>query len=448
MIFSLSAILLSQSLVWAQNSSEQDIIPPPEEPAVEAPKQEEPAAEAPKEEEKKPLSAESPRVKVKRVSKKPVAKVTKVKVVKKPSKPKIPKPSKNYRPVIQLPRSFPLNATQRKWKNPPPKFEVETLAPSKTSRRIWLEEYLAEESLEPIAEVTEVEEGLLTAGPGQYIYIESEQSLALGDQLYAYREATLDFGLFTSPTWVRNLANVQITEILDNDGDRLYKGVVQGAVDRVSASDLLVRGRMPSTEFAAIGQRASVRAEVIADPGNRPRSLGLLGTYIFLDGGAEAGLQENQILSIMANPLTRNSESKYNLPTGAIALIKVVKVTSSFATALVVAQKDVVFPGDYTGSADQFEIDDRVVSSRQIIDISDDAGLTDEWAPFRPYMGIPIPSGDEEEARKIRLAADRVEEPKVETPKVEKPAGDSSGEEIPEPSSDDPAEFVSPGDGE
>ena len=133
------------------------------------------------------------------------------------------------------------------------------------------------------------------------------------------------------------------------------------------------------------------------------RRWGTIATFIFLEGGMDEGFAPNQILSVMANPFSRNPNSKYEVSPRAVALIKIVRVAEDYSTALVLASRDAIRVGDYTASPDQFLEFARFVRSLEVVDITDPNSVSDPWEPFRPFMSEPVPLSDYEKARRIPL---------------------------------------------
>jgi hypothetical protein len=323
--------------------------------------------------------------------------------VTRPARPVIPPPTRYYRPVIDLPTTFTVHPAQTE-KRVVPQVEIEERERRQLNSKVIVEDYIVEEAFEPVAVVTEFDDANKTAAPGHIAFLEADEPLSIGDELYAYREVETDLDGGGDPIIVLSVATVRIVRIFDNDGDPLYKGLIVNGIRQLEIGDQLVRAPLPRVDLKTPGNPTNVRADVVIDEANHRRRLGNYDKFIFLNKGSEDGLSEGALLSVLANPQSRNMSSKYNLPTRSVALIRVVKVSPNYATALVLSAKDAIYAGDYTDSPERFDPVANPVPPRKIIDITDEA--SDEWAVFRPFMNIPIPLTDEQEARRVPLFND------------------------------------------
>lgn len=261
-------------------------------------------------------------------------------------KPEIPDPKQRTKPLRKLPGSFVQLQVQQKGfnragvqiiKNPPIKEEPISFLPC----------YLSDSKPTSVGEIQDIEGSELTASHGQYVVINGRRPMQMGEKLSLL--AVRDDGIFSKGYIIDVGGIVEIVDTIDAD-KKLFKGHIIGAIAPIPKGATVSEEPLPKIDATFSGPRSSIRAKILG--GEFERRRGAFGEFgvVFLDLGQEAGIRMGDLLSISRegeSGLSRNLEGYENRPIG---VLKVVRVESKYATAIVVQALEEISTGDVTGA--------------------------------------------------------------------------------------------------
>ncbi len=142
--------------------------------------------------------------------------------------------------------------------------------------------------------------------------------------------------------------------------ENTYRGMIVFCDLPVRLGDSVKSGKLITrSNFEAVGPMSPVAARIINGEANKRAILGL-HNIVYLDKGAEDGLQVGSLLYVLKNIETRNEDTLLKFDSRPIGIIKTVEVEPHVATAVIVTEKDGIRPGDMT----QLEVPDKSESPK------------------------------------------------------------------------------------
>ena len=264
----------------------------------------------------------------------------------------IPPPREQVRPVQKIPdvfrKSKAISADRYGIKG----VSMDLRPPAKPQHPIMVDTFIYDESVSNypgrIGYVLESEDSKELLGLNDILYIQSEESLKLGEELTVMDEKySINKGfIFASSSVIGYLARVRVTDILDDNRYRVevfhsYGDVRRGAWvcrERVSTFSNNYQGRFSEIQLRILGGGTEKGSQIFGQ-----------NDVIFLNGGTEQGLKEGDILGIYSVRKNRYRRVKVRMAPNPIAHIKVFRVESQVASAFVLDSKDAILVGDQTG---------------------------------------------------------------------------------------------------
>jgi len=148
-------------------------------------------------------------------------------------------------------------------------------------------------------------------------------------------------------TEVESRAEVQIEEPIEGTTDT-FRGIITYTASPVRIGDLVKHGQhLERADFDNHGTPSNVAARIVNGEMNDRTVFGL-HAVVFLNKGAQDGLQVGSLLNVLKNVRTRNPSSILRVDPKPIGLLKVVALDAHVSTAVIVAEKDAIIPGDET----------------------------------------------------------------------------------------------------
>jgi hypothetical protein len=143
-------------------------------------------------------------------------------------------------------------------------------------------------------------------------------------------------------------AELEILEAVEGAGENVYRGMITYTDLPVRLGDSVKIGKLITrARFETHGPVSSVAARIVNGERNKRLILELHGV-VFLDKGAEDGLNSGDILHVLKNISTRNPDTVIPFDSKPIGLLKVVEVEPHVSTAVIVGERDAIKPGDMT----------------------------------------------------------------------------------------------------
>lgn len=213
----------------------------------------------------------------------------------------------------------------------------------------YLEHYIVEAPLQGAGVITGIEMGLKSAGEHQFVFVRLD-----GDSGKNYVAQQNMTALVDPADKKRQGHMVEVQgelEILEkvNSEKNIYRAIVKKAIEPVEVGAVLTPGNMPMISAATGTVVSGVGAKIMGGQYEAKRKLFGSRSLVFLDSGSSQGLQEGQTLSIYADERVRDKKTEALENDRVIGLLKVVRVTPSFATAYVIKAMADIQVGDYVG---------------------------------------------------------------------------------------------------
>lgn len=263
--------------------------------------------------------------------------------------PVIPPPSKRSRSVLQnLPPSLPMLVSKQYSEYDPDGFSKQQSKVIVKNSDIYLTSFITSQKPEKLGRVAETNiMGIDAAGIYDTIYVELEDGVSvndrflvysLGDKIKAPESRRSGYQVFC-------FAEIRIQDKVNPDKN-IYKAIVTKSIFPLKTGALLTRGAIPVASVDETGSSGSAAGEIIGGDYEEERFHFGQQQVVYLDRGADDGVQTGSIFSVRKNHKLRNSHTLVREMKEQIAKIKVVKTDSKFATAVVLNSREDVRVGD------------------------------------------------------------------------------------------------------
>lgn len=134
-----------------------------------------------------------------------------------------------------------------------------------------------------------------------------------------------------------------------NNEKSIFRAVLTKSVGEVSVGALLMKGRLKTFSAPKEYKYGSGEAYVVGGVYDERRKNMATGAFVFLDGGANKGITEGQILNVFK---MREIRSGIKVPSlNPIAQLLVVKATANRTTAYALKSTEIIEPGDFSGTS-------------------------------------------------------------------------------------------------
>ena len=264
--------------------------------------------------------------------------------------PEIPPPMYPPAPLLEdLPDTFP--DTHSRIHYDEVGFSFEGRPRNELTPTVALRSFITDEPPSSMGRVVEHSGGNELSGTLQYLYIQSQEPVRVGDRLMAF-----GFSSKAGRWWGKRqriyhiYGEVEVTEETTS-GDDLYRAVVLSSLDGIPTGAQLVRQSVPHYSFSQDGRVSNIAAEVMGAPGESYHDLYGLGSELYFDRGSRDGLQAGDILYITGDRSQRLSRPKVTHAPVYSAVAKIVHTGQTVATGVLVTSLDDIRKGDVTGKS-------------------------------------------------------------------------------------------------
>ena len=214
----------------------------------------------------------------------------------------------------------------------------------------WVPSIISDYPWQSAGKIIETEGGTLSASSFQRVIVELDTDSQNGDLFTIYTNSVAIEDPITGReigTEVVTRAKLQIIEPVEG-APRVYRGLILDSVNPVRVGDFVRSGNHFSrAEFTVTGIPSPIAARIVN--GEYPkRQLFGLHSVVYLDKGDSEGISNGTLLNVLRNVKNQNPESIIRFDPRPTGVLKVVNVGRHVSTAVVVAQRDAIYPGDET----------------------------------------------------------------------------------------------------
>ncbi len=142
---------------------------------------------------------------------------------------------------------------------------------------------------------------------------------------------------------------LEVHEKVSEHGD-VYRAMITKSISPVDVGSILTPGKLPMIDISPAPITSGVGGMIIGGQFDKGRALFGSSSLVFLDAGSQNGLQLGQNLKIYADEKLRNKKTEAEINDRAIGTVKIVRLSSGFATAYVISSLEDILPGDYVGT--------------------------------------------------------------------------------------------------
>ncbi len=262
----------------------------------------------------------------------------------------IPEPTKIPRARNRIPASLP-NWSLRSFEEAPAKQPDGLTSEVGMNLRpeVYLTHYAADDRQEEVAKVVETEVGGLTAGDEQNVILkfdfapEGKDFLAILETDHSKAKGTRR----SRVTMVQVLGELVLKDVVNSD-KRLYRAVVRRTVQPVSVGAKVVKGQIQMVSIARGPRASQLQARVIGGSYDKNQLLYGLFDVVFFDTGSNQNVVAGQVVPIYRNTKMRKAKTGQVQNNELIGEAKVVKVSGSFTTGIMINVMDEIRTGDVT----------------------------------------------------------------------------------------------------
>ncbi|MFS4457596.1 LysM peptidoglycan-binding domain-containing protein [Bdellovibrio sp. HCB2-146] len=189
-----------------------------------------------------------------------------------------------------------------------------------------------------------------TASEFQYVYVQMDQppekhyvARRNGDKIPdpAHRGR--------SGQMIEYQAELEILEKVNSEKN-IYRAMVTKSIVPLDVGAVLTPGRLPQIDPRKTPVTTGVGGTIIGGQYEKKRFIFGTQALVFIDAGAQAGLQVGQSLNIYADEKLRNKKTQANIIDRVIGQVKIVNVAPGFATGYVTNASADIMPGDVVGT--------------------------------------------------------------------------------------------------
>lgn len=273
----------------------------------------------------------------------------------------IPPPATDFKPVLRkIPPSLP------QWQSDKKINEYDITGFSAEKARVYnlkdtwpLVAYIEEGEPESLGSVVEVEGDGTSAAQYQYVYVRVKKGEAkVGDKLLSISNRGQILRI--DPSIQGRLGNrvevegaISLSELAESrensDKYDLFRGMVTESVNPVRQGSPVIKGSIPAMNLSEDGPRSDVVAQIIGGQYDQDTRVFGVRSIAFLNRGSQDGLKVGDILPVRANRELRKQGSLVIGNHRTIGMVKIVKITPTFSTAVVLRSTEQIMAGDVTG---------------------------------------------------------------------------------------------------
>lgn len=209
--------------------------------------------------------------------------------------------------------------------------------------------YLGEGTPQNVGRIVEVETGDKVASKGQFVYVRTRAGIQTGEKFSILTPGDrIEIKKREVGPVVEVGGQIQIVESID-EKKNIYRAKVIESINPIVVGAMLSKDPLTRMAFGRTGPTSNVEVAIIGGQQNVSRKVMGPGTVIYLDGGANSGLKNGDILAVRSMRAARKESTnipRFGLP---VAVIKVIRVLNKVSTAVILEAAGEVSAGDLTG---------------------------------------------------------------------------------------------------
>ncbi|MGZ3722102.1 MAG: LysM peptidoglycan-binding domain-containing protein [Bdellovibrionales bacterium] len=275
----------------------------------------------------------------------------------------IPPPETPPRPIIQVPKSFP--EWQSVYKKRPDRFKIDDskllIKRFGPPDKIPLTAYVQEAEIVPSGNFLESEKESGLPVPNQYIYVKIKKGTGQIGQKYLI---VMDKGLIRklndqveghiNARFIQVYGDIELTDTApanfsrsrDRENYEVFRGLILHAISLTMTQYDLIPGQMQIVDMGKVGPEGTASAQILGSMKSHASALYGIGDIVFLNKGSKDGVNEGQIFNVYIDRTIRDSETPVTFATVSSGKIKVVKVSDTVSTGVILEAVDSIQQGD------------------------------------------------------------------------------------------------------
>ena len=275
----------------------------------------------------------------------------------------IPPPEVPPKPILKVPSSFP--EWQSVYKKRPDKFLDDRGIVAKREKiadRIYLRGYVQEKSVEEESVGSFLENDNEAGLPitNQYVYVKMKRGVGQAGMKFLVvsdggklKRLNKQWAPDSRPYLVQITAEVELREVVparfrgsDKEKFEAYRALVTRTTGLSAKHSHIIPGSLQVVSLDNNGSQGTTEAQVIGSENHSASALFAPGDLVFLNKGSTQGVEVGQMFDIFADRTIRRSTAVVKHSPVTSATIKVVRVSGSVSTAVLLSAFDSVQQGD------------------------------------------------------------------------------------------------------
>ena len=273
----------------------------------------------------------------------------------------IPPPEIPPKPVLNVPASFP--EWQQVFRRPPVNVDDDRgllKERPKIPEKIFLSAYVQEQPPTPSGWFLETDLESALPVVNQYVYVKlNKGSGSTGQKMIIIRSAgklkrlhnRVDFD--AEAYLVQIAGEVKLTELVPagnlnakiaGDYD-VYRALITKATSLSTKELALIPGEIQTITLSPSGTPGTANAQIIGSAKHEASALYGPGDIVFLNKGSTSGIEVDQLLDVFVDRVIRK-DTPVHLSPAPSGTVKIVKVSDSLSTAVVLVTHDGIMQGD------------------------------------------------------------------------------------------------------
>lgn len=259
------------------------------------------------------------------------------------------------REIKPLARGLPAVTPQWKFSKGPKSVRLDLTRPPRDFETLTkvLPFYVADDSPTSKGEITGVEADLSEAGYNNYVYVKIEGG-AKTKQIFTViheKEPLSGDDTLSEGHVVEVFGEIEVQEAV-HPQESIYRALVTKSIHLMAKGSQLISGPMPNLSVGSDGPSPKLQASVIAGIYGDGEHMYGVDQFVVLNRGKAGGLAEGQVFPIFQRHIGKPAEEFEKVNPRKIGQIRIVRVATNFATALVLNQADAISTGDSIGTAE------------------------------------------------------------------------------------------------
>lgn len=261
--------------------------------------------------------------------------------------PELPAANKRTPVLKELPKSFVESKVSLKAEYDSSGFIAAPPRAADKPASVFLNSFILDGAPDSLGRIEEIEASDRVASTGQSVFIKLNRDVEQGSRVTFVRQRARPKGV-SGP--VLDVLGIGIVDGIVKDGSNTFRATVTTSLAPVEKGAMVLAEAPPRVTVDTSGRRSEAHLKIVGGEFDDERNILGAPAVVYLSGGANAGLQKNDILGVAARRGSRR-ETRYPGYSHSIAILKIADVRQNVATALVVSSTEPINLGDVTTGA-------------------------------------------------------------------------------------------------